>query len=233
MSRKKRIPFFRRMVFLGLKVLFVLWILTLIQVASLRFLNPPLTATMLWARIQGENPRAHAWLTPSWRRLGRISPHLRKAVLAGEDQRFLSHHGFDFTEMNRAIRQLAMKKGIRGASTISMQVARTVFLWPARTWFRKLAEAYYTFLIEIFWTKQRILEMYLNTVDWGNGIRGAQAASERYFHVPARDISPSQAALLAAVLPSPHRWSPVHPNARVLRRQRRILRDMRKMPLVS
>jgi len=176
------------MVFLGLKVLFVLWILTLIQVASLRFLNPPLTATMLWARIQGENPRAHAWLTPSWRRLGRISPHLRKAVLAGEDQRFLSHHGFDFTEMNRAIRQLAMKKGIRGASTISMQVARTVFLWPARTWFRKLAEAYYTFLIEIFWTKQRILEMYLNTVDWGNGIRGAQAASERYFHVPARDI---------------------------------------------
>ena len=221
------------MVFLGLKVLFFLCILSLVQVAVLRFLNPPLTATMLWARIQGKNPHAGAWLTPSWRSLGRISPHLRKAVLAGEDQRFLSHHGFDFTEMNRAIRQLAMKKGVRGASTISMQVARTVFLWPARTWFRKLAEAYYTFLIEIFWTKQRILEMYLNTVDWGNGIRGAQAASERYFHVPARDISPSQAALLAAVLPSPHRWSPVHPNARVLRRQRRILRDMRKMPLVS
>ena len=213
-----------------LKFVFVLWVLSLVQVASLRFLNPPLTTSMLWERIHERALRTDLWLTRTWRGLDRISPYLKKAVLAGEDQRFLSHHGFDFTEMNRAIREMAMRKGVRGASTITMQVARTVFLWPARTLSRKIAEAYYTLLIEVFWTKERILEVYLNTVDWGNGVRGIQAASEKYFHVSAGDVSSSQAALLAAILPSPHRWSPVHPNRRVLIRRRRILRDMAKMP---
>jgi monofunctional biosynthetic peptidoglycan transglycosylase len=171
------------------------------------------------------NPPRHMW-----KPLHRISPHLRKAVLAGEDQRFTSHHGFDFIEMNKALKNMALKRGFRGASTITMQVARTVFLWPGRIWSRKAAEAYYTVLIEMFWSKKRILEIYLNMVDWGTGIIGAEAASRYYFHRSCSSLSPAQAALLTAVLPNPHRWSPKKPNSRVLRRQQRILRDMDQMP---
>jgi monofunctional biosynthetic peptidoglycan transglycosylase len=134
--------------------------------------------------------------------------------------------------MNKAIKDIALRKGYRGASTITMQVARTVFLWPERSWLRKSAEAYYTLFIEILWSKERILEVYLNTVDWGPGLNGAEAASRKYFSRPALHISASQAALLAAILPSPHRWSPTKPNARVLQRQKRILKDMKKMPLI-
>ncbi|MCP4667753.1 MAG: monofunctional biosynthetic peptidoglycan transglycosylase, partial [Deltaproteobacteria bacterium] len=154
------------------------------------------------------------------------------AVLAAEDQRFTSHRGFDFAEMNKAIKDMALKKGFRGASTITMQVARTVFLWPGRIWLRKAAEAYYTVLIETFWSKKRILEIYLNMVDWGTRLIGAEAASRYYFGISCASLSPSQASLLAAVLPSPHRWSPKKPNAHVLRRQKRILRDMKHMPLL-
>ena len=158
-----------------------------------------------------------------------MSPYVKKAVLAAEDQRFLTHNGFDLIELNEAIKDMAMGKGYRGASTITMQMARTVFLWPARTWMRKGLEAYYTALLEIFLSKERILEVYLNTVDWGEGIRGIEAAARAYFHVSPTHVSRAQAALLAAILPSPHRWSPTKPNARVLGRQRRILNDMNKM----
>lgn len=168
-----------------------------------------------------------------WRQLKEISPHLRRAVLAGEDQRFLSHHGFDFIEMNQALKEMFSRKRTRGASTITMQTARTVFLWPERTWPRKAVEAYCTLLMELFWSKERILEIYLNTVDWGEGIMGAEAASRKYFHTPSSRITRTQAALLTAILPSPHRWSPTNPNTRVLRRQARILKDMVKMPLLS
>jgi monofunctional biosynthetic peptidoglycan transglycosylase len=187
---------------------------------------------MFWTWVQNRDSTTNWRIRNSWRSLKEISPHLRKAVLAGEDQRFLSHHGFDFTEMNEAIKDMALRKGFRGASTITMQVARTVFLWPERTWLRKGAEAYYTLVIEIFWTKERILEIYLNTVDWGEGLMGVEAASREYFHTPCLHLSPSQAAALAAILPSPHRWSPTKPNSRVLERKRRILKDIKKMPLV-
>ena len=169
----------------------------------------------------------------SWRPLNEISPHLRKAILAGEDQRFLSHHGFDFTEMNLAIQDMFFKREIRGASTITMQTARTVFLWPNRDLFRKMAEAYYTLLIELFWSKERILEIYLNTVDWGQDLMGVETASIKYFHIPASSISRYQAALLVAVLPSPHKWSPIRPNTQVLARHKKILKDMKKMPLIG
>ncbi len=168
-----------------------------------------------------------------WKALSHISPHVRKAVLAAEDQRFLWHHGFDFVEMSHAMKDIFRRKRKRGASTITMQVARTVFLWPSRSWSRKMAEAYYTLLLETFLSKQRILELYLNTVDWGAGVRGVEAASQKYFHIPSSSLSASQAALLAAVLPSPHRWSVKRPNASVRLRQQRILRDMGKMPLVG
>lgn len=232
MSRKKRPSAIRRVLKWGLKIFFVLWLLTLVQVFLLRFINPPFTVGMFTTWVQNRCPTSNWRLRNSWRSLKEISPHLRKAVLAGEDQRFLSHHGFDFTEMNEAIKDMASRKGFRGASTITMQVARTVYLWPERSWLRKGAEAYYTLVIEILWTKERILEIYLNTVDWGTGLMGVEAASQKYFHTSCLHLSPYQAAALAAILPSPHRWSPTRPNSRVLDRKKRIMKDMKKMPLI-
>jgi monofunctional biosynthetic peptidoglycan transglycosylase len=167
-----------------------------------------------------------------WKGLSEISPYLRKAVLAAEDQRFLTHSGFDFIEMRQAIKEIFYKGKIRGASTITMQMARSVFLWQTRSLTRKVLEAYYTILVEAFLTKKRILEIYLNMVDWGPGILGAEAASQKYFHVQASDLTASQAALLAAILPSPHKWSPIRPSPYVLNRQKAILKNMLKMPLI-
>jgi monofunctional biosynthetic peptidoglycan transglycosylase len=215
------------------KILFLFCLLTIVEVVLVRFLDPPFTVRMAWSWL-------HSKLTTEdyekpvyrWRQLEEISPHLRRAVLAGEDQRFLSHHGFDFTELQQAGRDFLLAERIRGASTITMQAARTVFLWPARTWWRKIAEAYYTVLLELIVNKQRILEIYLNTVHWGKGIMGAEAASQIYFSTSAYSLSPSRAALLAAILPNPTEWSPVSPSAYVRERQKWILKAMPRMPLL-
>ncbi len=228
-SRKKEHKFTKR-VFL---ILFVILAITSIQVISVRFINPPFTCVMFWRWITDSSPLLKDKITDHWKPLSQISPYLRKAVLAGEDQRFLLHNGFDLIELNQAIHDLFTKKGKRGASTITMQVARTVFLWPGRSWIRKCLEAYYTVLIELYWPKRRILEVYLNTVDWGSGVRGAEAASRKYFHASCSNISRDQAAILAAILPSPHKWSPIRPNMQVILRKKRILKDMKKMPLIT
>jgi len=204
-----------------------------LQVLLLRFMNSPLTLTRISGWITDQRPSGSGRSAGTWKPLEDISPNLRRAVLAGEDQRFLWHHGFDIVEISHAIKDIIQKGSKRGASTITMQVARTVFLWPARTWSRKAVEAYYTFLLEMFLSKKRILEIYLNTVDWGAGIRGAEAASRSYFKSSSSSLSPDQAALLAAVLPGPHKWSVKRPNAEVRQRQMRILRDMKRMPLVG
>ena len=208
-------------------------VLTSLQVLLLHFVNPPLTLTRIFNQVTDRGSSVTERASGEWKGLEEISPNLRRAVLAGEDQRFLSHHGFDFVEISQAIRDIIRKGSKRGASTITMQVARTVFLWPARSWPRKLLEAYYTFLMEIFLSKKRIFEIYLNMVDWGVDIRGAEAASRKYFDSSSATLTPDQAALLAAVLPGPHKWSVKRPNAHVRQRQKRILRDMKKMPLVG
>lgn len=219
---------------LCVKVLLVLLALTLIQVFVTKFVDPPFTTLMAFKWLQGKllADRHYEWPQYDWRPLKEISPHLIRAVQAGEDQRFLTHHGFDFTELNQALRDLLSTGRVRGASTITMQVARTVFLWPGRSWLRKLGEAYYTVLIEVLWDKRRILEIYLNTVDWGTGIIGAEAASRTYFHTSSSILTRSQAAILAAILPSPHNWSPGNPSAYLRERQKRIMKDMEKMPLL-
>ena len=215
----------------GFGLLVMLVLVSILQVFSLRTIDPPFFLITPFKAIALEFSPKTPKTSGYWLSFKQISPHIKKAVLAAEDQRFLVHKGFDFIELNKALKDMATGKGYRGASTITMQVARTVFLWPSRTWIRKGFEAYYTVLLELFLSKKRILEVYLNTVDWGEGIRGVGAAAEAYFHVSAGRLSRGQAALLAAVLPSPHRWSPIKPNARVLRRQKRILKDMNKMPL--
>ena len=214
--------------FLGLFLVF-----SILQVAALRFVNPPFTGTMISSWVADKMAGREAqWPDPEWRPLRKISPHLKRSVLAGEDQRFTAHNGFDLVEMNQAFQDVLTGGRVRGASTITMQVARTVFLWPGRSLARKSLEAYYTVLIEVFWSKKRILEVYLNTVDWGKDVVGAEMASKKYFQTNASYLTAEQAALLAAVLPSPHQWSPEHPTEYVLERQRRILGDMRKMPLL-
>ncbi|NQU14581.1 MAG: monofunctional biosynthetic peptidoglycan transglycosylase [Desulfobacteraceae bacterium] len=230
-KRKKRRP--RRILRWGLKLLLVLLILSILPILSLRYFNPPFTAMMAYHWVENRDNAGNYMPSYMWRPLKDISPHLRRAVLAGEDQRFLSHHGFDFIEMNQALKDISSRKGTRGASTITMQTARSVFLWPERSWLRKAIEAYCALLMELFWSKERILEVYLNTVDWGDGIMGAEAAARKYFHVPSARLTRDQAALLTAILPSPHRWSPTKPNTQLRRRQGRILRDMARMPLLS
>lgn len=215
-----------------LKGLLGIVLFTLFQVLCLRFVNPPFTVPMVWECIKGMvRGQYRSWPDYRWRSLEKISPHLVGAVLAGEDQRFFLHHGFDFVEINEAMKDMAHSGRVRGASTITMQTARSLFLWPERTLVRKLLEAYYTILLELLWDKGRILEAYLNTVDWGDGIVGAETASRRYFQTTSDRITRSQAAALAAILPNPHRWSPTKPSSWVLERKARILREMKTVPL--
>ena len=231
--KRKKLGFAKRVIKAGLLCLVLFLVLSVVQVAVLRVVNPPFTGTMISNWIADKvTGREAQWLDPEWRPLRKISPHLRRSVLAGEDQRFTTHNGFDFVEMNQAVQDALAGGRVRGASTITMQVARTVFLWPGRNLVRKGLEVYYTVLIEAFWSKKRILEVYLNTVDWGQDAVGAERASKKYFRTNAPYLTAEQAALLAAILPSPHHWSPEHPTEYVKERQRRILEDMKKMPLL-
>jgi monofunctional biosynthetic peptidoglycan transglycosylase len=170
----------------------------------------------------GKGPR----LDKTWRPLDRISPRLAEAVVASEDQRFFIHHGFDFDAIGSAFTANGRGRRKLGASTISQQTAKNLFLWPDRTWLRKGLEAYFTLLLEVIWPKRRILEVYLNIIETGDGTYGVEAAARRYFGISAADLNASQAALIAATLPNPRAWSPANPTGYLRRRQTWILRQM-------
>ena len=156
-----------------------------------------------------------------------MSIYMPVAVMASEDQRFLQHHGFDFTEIGKAIGERAAGKRIRGGSTISQQVAKNVFLWPGRSWVRKGLEAYFTVLIELIWGKHRIMEVYLNSVEMGDGIYGADAVAWQHFGRPASQLTRPNCALIAATLPNPLKYSSLQPSRYMLRRQSQIMVQMR------
>jgi monofunctional biosynthetic peptidoglycan transglycosylase len=229
--KKKKKSNIRRLLQLVALVAVALFLFTIFQVLTLRFVNPPFTLSTTYDRVV-QVYKEEPWQQPAWYwvSLNDMSPHLKKAVLASEDQRFLKHHGFDFIELKIVLKNLSDTGKARGASTITMQTARTIFLLPSRSIVRKLLEAYYTVLIEILWKKQRIFEVYMNTVDWGRHILGAEAAARSYFGRSAKNLTREQAALLAAILPSPRRWSPVTPSEHVRWRQKRIMAAMDKMP---
>ncbi len=196
------------------------------QVAVLRFVPPPVTLLMLERLAEGRG------LDKSWRPLDRIAPALPLAVVAAEDARFCGHHGFDWAAMRAAAARNAAdaqngRGRTRGGSTLSQQTAKNVFLWPHRDYVRKGLEAGYTVLIEALWGKRRILEVYLNVVEWGPGTYGAQAAARHWFGVDADRLTPGQADRLAAILPSPLRWRAAQPGRYVARRSRRIGVDAR------
>lgn len=207
-------------------------ILSVTQVLFVRFFNPSFTVSIAGLWIKNLlSPEDQVIPRHEWRNLKDISPSLIKAVMAGEDQRFMSHHGFDFVEMNKAYQDILKNKRTRGASTITMQLARTLFLWKGRNPVRKALEAYYTVLLEVFLSKTRIMELYLNTVDWGTGIQGAEAAARKYYSTGAGNLTDNQAAGLAAILPNPHDWSPTRPNRSVITHREHILRYMGDMHL--
>lgn len=166
-----------------------------------RFVPPPVTPLMLIRAGEGEG------IVKRWVPIAGMSRTVPDAVIAAEDNRFCIHHGFDFGAIREAMVENEEGEGLRGASTISMQTARNLFLWPARTWLRKGAEAYLTVLLEFLLPKRRIIELYLNIVEWGHGIYGVGAASQRYFGKDPSKLTRHEAALLAAILPAPREWS--------------------------
>jgi len=189
--------------------------LAALWVGAYRWINPPTTLLMVaegW-RLGGAKHQ--------WRGLDAISPHLARAVIAAEDARFCDHPGFDFVEIGRALDERERGR-VRGASTISQQTAKNAFLWPAQSWARKGLEAGFTVLIEALWPKRRILEVYLNVAEFGEGVFGAEAAAQRWFAIPADKLTLAQAARLAAILPSPRTRNPAKPSAYVAGRARAI-----------
>ena len=190
-------PWVRRV----LAILFAFLVpIPILLILLFRFVPVPGTPQMLSWLVVGD-PVHYQWVSYE-----NISPALGRAVIGSEDQNFCSHHGFDWKSIDKALKANKRGRSLRGASTISQQVARTMFLLPVRSWVRKGVEAYLTVLIEALWPKKRILTAYLNLVDWGHGNFGAEAASQAYFHKPASRLTSAEAARLAAVLPDPEKW---------------------------
>ena len=202
--------------------------LTFLSVFLYRFINPPFTPLMI-IRAAGQLASGEpVKIKKHWVPLDDISPSLQLAVVSSEDNRFLEHHGFDMEAIVKAKDYNERHKGRKfmGASTISQQTAKNVFLWPERSWIRKGLEVYFTFLIELIWNKRRIMEVYLNVIELGKGIYGAGEASELYFGKNAGSLNRSESAMLAAILPNPLRWDPRFPTNYMLSRQEWILWNM-------
>lgn len=216
------------------KLLFWFFAVTVLWVMIYRFTPPPVTYLMVERLIEQKLDDRPLKLDKTWKPLSRLSPYLPAAVIAAEDQRFMEHFGFDWEAIKKAREYNKRHEGrVRGGSTISQQVAKNVFLWPGRSYVRKGFEAYFTFLIELFWSKKRIMEVYLNTIEMGLGVYGAEAAAWYYFGKPAAELSRGEAALLAAVLPNPREWRVRNPGPYMQRRQRAILRQMRYLGTID
>ncbi len=214
----------------------VAWLLAIcvaasaLAVASLRWIDPPFTAFMAEAQVAAWISRDSRYVfRHSWVDLTQISPNLPLAVVASEDQKFPDHWGFDVAAIEKAYALNQHSHKVRGASTISQQVAKNLFLWSGRSYFRKGLEAYFTVLIETLWPKRRILEIYLNIAEFGYGTYGAEAAAQRFFHKPASRLTRSDAAVLAAVLPNPQRFSASAPSRYVQQRREWILGQMQAL----
>ncbi|MCX6266721.1 MAG: monofunctional biosynthetic peptidoglycan transglycosylase [Bacteroidetes bacterium] len=200
-----------------------------------KYVNPPVTPLMLIRLGEQSFGGETVKLNKRWMSMDKMSSNLPLAVIASEDNLFLEHSGFDFESIEKAREFNARKQGkkMRGASTISQQTAKNVFLWPQRSWVRKGLEVYFTVLIEFVWGKKRILEIYLNVIETGKGIYGAEAASLAYFGKSASKVSRGEAALIAAVLPNPLKWNPSSPTPYIRGRQQWILWNMNNIGPLS
>lgn len=217
----------RRFVRLGSLLLIAGLLLTAAPVVYLRYLPAPTSSFMLQRRAEARaEGRSDFELRYRWAEFANISPAMGLAVMSAEDQRFATHHGFDTRAIRHALADRLRGRPLRGASTLSQQVAKNLFLWPGKSFVRKALEAYFTVLIEGLWPKRRILEMYLNIAELGDGVFGVQAAARVYFGRSASKLTSAQAALLAAVLPNPRIYHVADPSPRVREKQRWIMQQM-------
>jgi len=223
MAKRSRI---RRICYLLLKSALVLALLSILPVIAFRFVRPPVSALMVERRIGSWWGDSNYVPQYRWVRLDKIAPEMGTAVIAAEDQTFPTHRGFDWKAIHKAIDHNETSDRTRGASTLTQQTAKNLFLWSGRTWVRKGLEAYFTILLEVFWSKSRILETYLNIAEFGDGIYGVEAAAQRYFRKPAARLNSEEAALLAAILPNPRRYSVSRPGPYVRERQQWILQQI-------
>ena len=191
----------------------------IVVVAVYRFVPPPVTYLMVQRAFEGRG------FDRRWVPISQMSPALVRAVMAGEDARFCEHYGFDFDAIQKAAAANARGKKLRGGSTISQQTAKNVFLWPQRDWVRKGLETWFTALIEVGWGKRRIMEVYLNSIEWGPGVYGAEAAAQKNFRVHARNLTAAQAGRLAAIIPKPLSWKAAKPGPYIRRRSGSIARN--------
>ncbi len=223
-------PRLRRIGRVALWCVLLALVISVIPVLALRWINPPTSAFMLSRRAEGMfNPSHRVTIQYDWQPIERISRNAQLAVIAAEDQKFLEHEGFDFESIEKALEARHRRGRVRGASTISQQVAKNLFLWSGKNWVRKGMEAGYTVLIETMWPKRRILEVYLNIAEFGDGIYGVGAASPEYFNKPAARLTRHEAALLAAVLPNPKRMHVARPSRYVEKRAWWIERQMMRL----
>jgi monofunctional glycosyltransferase len=206
-----------------------LWfiVLSVVSVILFRWIPIPITPLMLIRCVEQKMDGKEMKLNKTWKPLEELSPDLQLAVVCSEDQNYLKHNGFDFGAIQKALEHNKKSKKKRGASTISQQVAKNVFLWPGRSWLRKGFEVYFTFLVETFWSKQRIMEVYLNVAEMGPGIYGAEAASKTYFNKSAMQLNKRQAATLTVILPSPLTYNAKRPSAFLNGRINWTLQQMR------
>jgi monofunctional glycosyltransferase len=213
------------------RLVFWFFVVTILWVVVYRFINPPVTWLMLQRGVERKLGGKEWQIEKRWRDIDELSSNLKKAAIGGEDAHFLTHNGFDVQAIERAYAKNQAGRRTRGASTISQQTAKNVFLWPGRSWVRKGFEVYFTALIEVLWGKKRIMEVYLNVIETGDGLYGAEAAARHYFGKSAESLSRRQSSLLIAVLPNPLRWSPARPTAYINRKARLIQRNMRVVKL--
>jgi monofunctional biosynthetic peptidoglycan transglycosylase len=226
MARKKRRrrPWFRA----AILFLIAMALIPVLEVLYVRFFNPPITTLMIFRRVEAMITRKYRGdIHFRWIPLEKVPDDFLEGVWQMEDSRFFSHDGFDWIEMEEAIQRAERRhRPVQGVSTISNQCARSLFLWQGRSWIRKGSEAYYTFLMERLLTKQRILELYVNVIELGDGIYGIEEAAEHYYQVPAKQLTRSESAILAAMLPFPRGWDPHNPSPRLRARYNLVLRRM-------
>ncbi len=206
------------------------FVLSILSTAAFRFIPVPVTPLMLIRSVEQIADGQFPVLKKDWVPLKEMSSNIVLAVIASEDQKFAEHFGFDFEAIEKVVKQneKLKKRGkpIKGGSTISQQCAKNVFLFPQRSYLRKGLEVYFTFLIELIWSKKRIMEVYLNVIEMGDGIYGVQAASKTYFKKDAKNLTSAESALIAAVLPNPRKWNAGKPNGYINKRKNWILRQM-------
>ena len=202
---------------------------SILSVVIFKWVPIPFTPLMITRIIEFKMDGGDAIYSHKWVPLEEISPNLQLAVIASEDGNFLEHSGFDFKAMQKAFKSNSKGKKLKGGSTISQQTAKNVFLWQGRSYLRKGLEAYFTVLIELIWGKERIMEVYLNSIEMGNGVYGAQEAARHWYTTTAKDLTPREAAGIAAILPNPRKFKASNSSSYIERRKEKIMKVMRQI----